>query len=215
MLRSGIVLQHDVGRRSGPAFVVIREPGKARRRGVQAQQVTIDDPATVAFLAWPLSGLARAAPLWPSTPAAFARRWSLYFSNVLGLSVASEDGFTPASMRAGCATELFQVTRDVSVVQWQLRHENMSTLRHYIQDLPLAMARAALSETELAVVRRFSRAAGHCARTRWLGAGRSPSCGRIGRRCGSVGGHGLRRHEHLARGRSGLSSLEQMTTDVK
>ena len=147
LLRSDIVLQHDVGRRSGPAFVVIREPGKARRRGVQAQQVTIDDPANVAFLAWALNGLARAAPLWPSAPAAFARRWSLYFSNVLGLSVASEDGFTPASMRAGCATELFQVTRDVSVVQWQLRHENMSTLRHYIQELPLAIARAALSET--------------------------------------------------------------------
>ena len=51
LLRSDIVLPQDVGRRSGPAFVVIREPGKARRRGVQAQQVTIDDSATVAFLA--------------------------------------------------------------------------------------------------------------------------------------------------------------------
>ena len=41
LLRNDIVLPQDVGRRSGPAFVVIREPGKARRRGVQAQQVTI------------------------------------------------------------------------------------------------------------------------------------------------------------------------------
>ena len=174
LLRSDIVLPQDVGRRTGPAFVVIREPGKARRRGVQAQQVTIDDPATVAFLAWALSGLARAAPLWPSKPAAFARRWKLYFSNVLGLSVASEDGFTPASMRAGYATELFQLTRDVALVQWQLRHENLTTLRHYIQELPLAVARAALNEEQLAVVRRFSRAAGQLREDAVAGRGPQP-----------------------------------------
>ena len=90
------------------------------------------------------------------------------------MSVASEDGFTPASMRAGCATELFQITRDVSLVQWQLRHENMSTLRHYIQELPLAIARAALSETELAVVRRFSRAAGRLREDAVAGRGPQP-----------------------------------------
>ena len=174
LLRSDVVLPQDVGRRTGPAFVVIREPGKARRRGVQAQQVTIDDPATVAFLAWALSGLARAAPLWPSKPAAFARRWKLYFSNVLGLSVASEDGFTPASMRAGYATELFQLTRDVALVQWQLRHENLTTLRHYIQELPLAVARAALNEDQLAVVRRFSRAAGQLREDAVAGRGPQP-----------------------------------------
>ena len=44
----------NVGRRSEPTFVVIRELDKTRRKGVQAQQVTIDDPANVAFLAWPL-----------------------------------------------------------------------------------------------------------------------------------------------------------------
>ena len=77
-------------------------------------------------------------------------------------------------MRAGCATELFQVTRDVSLVQWQLRHENMSTLRHYIQELPLAMTRAALSETELAVVRRFSRAAGRLREDAVAGRGPQP-----------------------------------------
>ena len=90
------------------------------------------------------------------------------------MSVASEDGFTPASMRAGCATEPFQVTRDVYPVQWQLRHENMSTLRHYIQELPLAMARAALIETELAVARRSSRAAGRLREDAMAGRGPQP-----------------------------------------
>ena len=113
LLRSDVILPRDLGRRSGPAFIVIRDPGKAKRRGVRAQQVTIDDPDTVEFLTWALEGLARAAPIWPSTPATFARRWSLYFGSVLGLSVAAADGFTPASMRAGCATELYQATRDL------------------------------------------------------------------------------------------------------
>ena len=174
LLRSDVILPRDLGRRSGPAFIVIRDPGKAKRRGVRAQQVTIDDPDTVEFLTWALEGLAREASIWPSTPATFARRWSLYFGSVLGLSVAAADGFTPASMRAGCATELYQATRDLVLVQWQLRHESLSTLRHYVQELPLAMARAEWSDDQLDVVRRFARAAGPLRARAIAGRGAAP-----------------------------------------
>ena len=51
LLRSDVVLPQDVGRRTGLAFVVIREPCEARHRSAQAQPVTIDDSATVAILA--------------------------------------------------------------------------------------------------------------------------------------------------------------------
>ena len=55
------------------------------------------------------------------------------------------EGFTPASLRAGCATELFRRSQDLALVQWHLRHESQRTLRHYIQELPAAQVRARLS----------------------------------------------------------------------
>ena len=48
--RCDVLLPVDLGRRFGTAFLVVRDPGKARRRGVRALHVTIDHPATVAFL---------------------------------------------------------------------------------------------------------------------------------------------------------------------
>ena len=105
--RSDVVLPRDLGRRDGPAFIVIRDPGKARRRGVRAQQVTIDDPDTIAFLAWALEGLARAAPIWPSTAAACAAfaavaRWRAdgkQQSNNAGLAASRHQSPGSASRR--------------------------------------------------------------------------------------------------------------------
>ena len=106
-----------------------------------------------------LAGLERDAPIWSASPAAFAQRWRLYVGTVLGLPVPAADGFTPASMRAGSATEMYQQTRDLVRVQWHLRHKDLETLRHYVQELPLAMARAALSAEQAARVQAFSRVA--------------------------------------------------------
>ena len=157
--RRDVLLPADLGQRSGSAFLVIRDPRKARRRGVRAQHVTIDDAATVAFLAWALAGLEPDAPIWDASPAVFAKRWTLYVGGILGLPVAAADGFTPASMRAGSATEMYQQTRDLVRVQWHLRHKDIETLRHYVQELPLAMSRAALTPTQFDRVQAFARVA--------------------------------------------------------
>ena len=62
-------------------------------------------------------------------------------------------------MRAGSASEMYQQTRDLVRVQWHLRHKDIETLRHYIQELPLAMSRAALTTEQAACVQSFSRVA--------------------------------------------------------
>ena len=54
---------------------------------------------------------------------------------------------------------MYQQTRDLVRVQWHLRHKDIETLRHYVQELPLAMSRAALSTEQAARVRAFSRVA--------------------------------------------------------
>ena len=59
-------------------------------------------------------------------------------------------------------------------MQWQLRHESLSTLRHYVQELPLAMARAEWSDDQLDVVRRFARAAGPLRARAIAGRGAAP-----------------------------------------
>ena len=61
--RSDIVLPVDRGQADGPAYLVVRKPGKAKRRGVQAQHAKIGDPDMVRFLAWALAGLPRGAPV--------------------------------------------------------------------------------------------------------------------------------------------------------
>ena len=112
----------------------MRKPGKAKRRGVQAQHAKIGDPDMVRFLTWALAGLPRGAPVWAASPSAFGNRWRLYVEDVLQLSADSVQGFCPAGLRAGCATELYEETHDLVLVQWQLRHGDLATLQCYVQE---------------------------------------------------------------------------------
>ena len=160
--RCDFVLPVDRGLVGGPVYIVVRHPGKARGgrgRRVQAQHVKISDPDIVRFLTWALAGLPRDAPVWSSSPAAFSRRWRVYIEDVLQLSASSTHGFCPASLRAGCATELYEATHDLVLVQWQLRHQDLTTLQSYVQELPMAMAQAALTPDQRARVGRLSSSA--------------------------------------------------------
>jgi len=163
--RADIILPEDLGSTAaerGVVYIVIQNPGKARRRGERSQHVLIDDAAAVAFLTWAVQGLPRHAVLWTLKPAAFRRHFDTYLGTKLGLPVrAAVNGFTPASLRAGCASELYlQSGRDLDHVQWHLRHGDASTLRSYIQELPLALARASLPTVQAARVRRIAPLAG-------------------------------------------------------
>ena len=85
-------------------------------------------------MAWALAGLPRGAPVWAASPSAFGNRWRLYVEDVLQLSADSVQGFCPAGLRAGCATELYEETHDLVLVQWQLRHGDLATLQCYVQE---------------------------------------------------------------------------------
>ena len=87
----------------------------------------------------------------------FTRRWGLYVGGVLALPFDAAAGFTPASLRAGSATELYAQTGNLPQVQWHLRHGGLENLHNYIQELPLALARAALTPAQTARVARFAR----------------------------------------------------------
>ena len=70
----------------------------------------------------------------------FKRLWEqcLTFFRV---SAHSDDGFTPGSLRAGCATALYLDGVPLDDIRWLLRHTSQKQLESYIQELPLAMNR--------------------------------------------------------------------------
>ena len=195
MLRSDIVLQHDVGRRSGPAFVVIREPGKARRRGVQAQQVTIDDSATVAFLALALGvEWARARR---SVVAEHARGVRAALVVVRQQRVGGCESRRRAASRLPACERAAPRSRSRSRATCTPYSGSYATRTCQHCGTTSKSCRWRWREPRLS--RRSSPSRGgprepqaDCARTRWLGAGRSHSCGRIGQRCGSAGERVLR-----------------------
>ena len=172
--RSDIVLPIDRGKSDGPVYLVVRKPGKAKRRGVQAQHAKIGDPDMVRFLAWALAGLPRGAPVWAASPSAFGNRWRLYVEDVLQLSADSVQGFCPAGLRAGCATELYEETHDLVLVQWQLRHGDLATVQNYVQELPMAMSQASFTPEQEHRITRLSTAADLLLRRTYDGLEGSP-----------------------------------------
>ena len=172
--RSDIVLPIDRGKSDGPVYLVVRKPGKAKRRGVQAQHAKIGDPDMVRFLTWALAGLPRGAPIWAASPSAFGNRWRLYVEDVLQLSADSVQGFCPAGLRAGCATELYEETHDLVLVQWQLRHADLATLQSYVQELPMAMSQASFTPEQEHRITRLSTAADLLLRRTYDGLEGSP-----------------------------------------
>ena len=119
---------------------------KTARRGIgRDQHGMLTEPALVAFLKFVFGNDTRSARLWP-TPSSFARRWGFYLRDVFGLSVEKSCGFTPSALRAGCATELYKRGMPLDEIAWVLRHTGRENLKSYIQALPLARARARMTE---------------------------------------------------------------------
>ena len=57
------------------------------------------------------------------------------------MSAHSGDGFTPGSLRAGCATALYLDGVPLDDIRWLLRHTSQKQLESYTQELALAMNR--------------------------------------------------------------------------
>ena len=115
-------------------FLVITQPKSRTRGGPQTEHATITDTPVVHLLEHWSNQHRRSAWLWSATDAAFRRRWNECLK-VLGLS-----GFTPAGLRAGCATHLYMSGVELSRIAWALRHKSEATLRYYIQEMPALLA---------------------------------------------------------------------------
>ena len=65
-------------------------------------------------------------------PHAFRRKFDAILAE-LGLESL---GLTPASLRAGGATERHLQREPIADISWLLRHADIATTRHYIQSAP-------------------------------------------------------------------------------
>ena len=86
------------------------------------------------------AGRLHRGPLLGLTPAAFRARWDCLCDR-LGLPHRDGARFTPASLRAGGATWLYQVSGVLDAVQWRGRWTSGAMLTHYVQELPEALSR--------------------------------------------------------------------------
>jgi hypothetical protein len=120
-------------------------PKTARTGGAQTQHVRISEPLVLRVLSWALDLLAPDDPIWPWSKQVFRTRWN---SACEFFNVAANDanGFTPASLRAGAASALYEANVALTDIKWFLRHNvtesGPGSLGHYIQELPAAMIRA-------------------------------------------------------------------------
>jgi len=155
LARYDIILPSDLGNDDGIVFIVIRKP-KTAKRGARVQHVLLEEVGVVRFVAWAVGRLESETRIWPRSAYYFVRCWDEVFGSVLRLTVHGDAALTPASLRAGAATEVYKQTRDLSKVRWMLRHQDEGTLEHYIQELPAALARARLCSASAAHVQLFA-----------------------------------------------------------
>ena len=89
-----------------------------------------------------------------------------------GVVARDKIGYTPASLRAGGATQLYIAGVPLGDIRWQLRHASEQSVRRYVQASAAAYAQARLSGATQSLVSRFSRGAVACLRLHGLTAPR-------------------------------------------
>ena len=144
--RGNIILPSDLLDSNMDVYLVFDRPKNLRRGGARTEHVRLTDPLFTQFSEWACSLIpAPEDRVWPWGPDPFRRVWEQVFHEGLFLAVHGNKGFTPSSLRAGCATELYRQSGSLDVVQWHLRHSGARSLAHYIQELPRALREAKLS----------------------------------------------------------------------
>jgi hypothetical protein len=154
--RNTIILPSDLAEMSCDVFFIFTDPKSRARGGAKTEHVVVSEPEFTAFCEWFCANLSEQQPVWPWTSYHFGKVWEFIILGKIGIPVHGTSGLTPSSLRAGCATEMFRQTHSLSTVRWHLRHASERTLGHYIQEVPLALQRAALSPSSKAVVREFA-----------------------------------------------------------
>ena len=152
--RSDVVLPSDLVAEELVVFIRIARHKTVRKAG--RQHAVIRDPEAVRFLERALHRLDGEVRIFAFSPPTFRKRWDAVCGHI-GV-VSGGLGFTPASLRAGGATHLYQRGVPVSEIRWLLRHAGDSSTAHYIQEAAAALAAASLPRDRVAILARASRA---------------------------------------------------------
>ena len=142
-----VVLAEDVSARRAP-------PKTARRGLARDQHVFVYEPLVVEFVrsvfgtAIPATGLC--------SPSAFGARWRRYLHGFFGLDVGEANGYTPSSLRVGCASFLYQRNMPLDDIAWVLKHTVQKNLDSQVQELALARTRARVTPASKAKCMRFA-----------------------------------------------------------
>ena len=117
------------------------------------QHARVDSQPLVEWLEAECAGLPERAFLVSLSASQVARRWRQLFG-ALGFRCGAPEGLTPASLRAGGATELYLQTASHERVRLQLRHGPASrSTERYVQEAAAALSFARVPEQRRELVR--------------------------------------------------------------
>ena len=126
---------------------------RGRARG--AHHVVFDEGLLVDVLEAHVQRLADDALVVGLKPHAFRRKFDAILAE-LGLESL---GLTPASLRAGGATERHLQREPIADISWLLRHADIATTRHYIQSAAAMLAFARIPAVAASAVEAHARGA--------------------------------------------------------
>ena len=134
--RSDLVLAQDLCRdplSDGRIFVNVGRP-RTKGAGPRTQYGKSDDWLT--HLLWQALGVGAdpAARLWPGTAAAYRAKWNKV-CQALDIPFTEVSGVTPASLRGGGASHLYETTEDSELVRHRGRWASSKMCEIYIQEV--------------------------------------------------------------------------------
>ena len=132
-----------------------KHKSSTRGRAKGAHHVVIDDPLLVDVVEAHVLRLGDDDCVVGLKPHAFRRKFDAIIAE-LGLESL---GLTPASLRAGGATERYLQREPIADISWLLRHADLNTTRHYIQSAAAMLALARIPAAAADEVERRAKAA--------------------------------------------------------
>ena len=143
--RKDLILPRDLLSDLPLAYVRILN-GKTRRF-MQRQHAKISDATTVSFLDKLFGHYPASYELFGCSANVFRRRWDAVFGQLGVPTGDSGKGITPKCLRGSGATWMYQLTEDISRIQWRGRWQQRRTLEHYLQDVAGQLLLADLAES--------------------------------------------------------------------
>ena len=133
--RAALILPRDHARPplEPPLYLKVGAP-KGAWAGARSQVARCDDLQTLRLWDALAVGANAEDALWPLSLLQFSRRWAA-ICLVLGLPAQELVGLTPASLRGGGATLLFEATEDLEYVRRRGRWSILRTCEIYVQEV--------------------------------------------------------------------------------